>query len=257
LIKALGLIVGWMVSAAAVPASAQPVRYFDEPLAAYGSWVDDPAYGRVWRPRDTPPDWRPYTYGRWVYTTEYGWVWVSEEPWGWVVYHYGHWVWTSQWGWVWMAGDVWAPSWVEWCYGGGYVGWTPMPPDPYWQGSYYYGIYDCSSPRYYSRAVFISETYFASPRVSAHVIAPSQNAVAARDTINVTSYTRADGLVANRSIDIIKLQAVTGQSIKPVRVVQAKGPVPVGASRGLCKSCAFTGPGSRHSASPGSTSARR
>jgi hypothetical protein len=76
------------------------------------------------------------------------------------------------------------------------------------------------------------ETYFASPRVSAHVIAPSQNAVAARDTINVTSYTRADGLVANRSIDIVKLQAATGQSIKPVRVVQAKGPVPVGTSRG-------------------------
>jgi hypothetical protein len=28
------------------------------------------------------------------------------------------------------------------------------------------------------------------------------------------------------------LQAATGQSIKPVRVVQAKGPVPVGTSRG-------------------------
>jgi hypothetical protein len=104
-----------------------------------------------------------------VYTSEYGWVWVSEEPWGWVVYHYGNWVWTSQHGWVWVAGDVWGPSWVDWCYGGGYVGWTPMPPDPYWQGAYYYGSYDCSSPRYTSRAVFVSETNFASrasPRTS-------------------------------------------------------------------------------------------
>jgi hypothetical protein len=227
------MIAGCLMSAATAPASAQPIRYFDEPLSPYGTWVDDPTYGRVWRPRDTPADWRPYTYGRWVYTSEYGWVWVSEEPWGWVVYHYGHWVWTSQYGWVWVAGDVWGPSWVEWCYGGGYVGWTPMPPDPYWQGGTYYGVYDCSSPRYYSRAVFVSETYFASPRISAHVVAPSQNAVAARGTVNVTSYARANGLIANRSIDIVKLQAATGQSIKPIRVVQAKGPVPVDASRGV------------------------
>lgn len=225
-------IVCCMIVAAVEPARAQWVRSFDEPLSPYGYWVDDPIYGRVWRPRDTPADWRPYTYGRWVYTSEYGWVWVSEEPWGWVVYHYGNWVWTKQYGWVWVAGDLWGPSWVEWCYGGGYVGWTPMPPDPNWQGVYYYGTYDCSSPRYYSRAVFVSETYFASPRVSAHVVAPSQNAVAARSTVNVTSYARADGLVTNRSIDVAKLQAATGQSIKPIRVVPAAGPVPVSAVPG-------------------------
>ena len=225
------LIMGCLISAATAPAKAQSVRDFDEPLAPYGYWVDDPTYGRVWRPRTTPAEWRPYTYGRWAYTSEYGWVWVSEEPWGWVVYHYGYWVWTSQYGWVWVAGDVWGPSWVEWCSGGGYVGWTPMPPDPYWQGGYYHGIYDCSSPRYYSRAVFVFETYFASPRVSTHVMAPSQNAVAARGAVNVTSYARSNGVIANRSIDIVKLQAATGQHIKALRVVQAKGPVPVGTSR--------------------------
>lgn len=230
---ALAFIAGCLIfGTASQPANAQTSRYFDEPLSPYGYWVDDPIYGRVWRPRDISPDWRPYTYGRWVYTSEYGWVWASEEPWGWVAYHYGRWVWTSQYGWVWLAGDVWGPSWVEWCYGGGYVGWTPMPPDPYWQGASYYGTYDCASPRYYSRAVFVSETYFASPRVSAYVVAPSQNAVIARGAINVTSYTRTDGLVANRSIDIVKLQAATGQLIKPIRVVQANGPVAPGAARG-------------------------
>jgi hypothetical protein len=56
--------------------------------------------------------------------------------------------------------------------------------------------------------------------------------VVARGAINVTSYTRADGLITNRSIDIVKLQAATGQPIMPVRVVQAKGPVAPGAARG-------------------------
>ena len=213
------------------PASAQTtvaVTYFDEPLGPHGYWVEDPYYGRVWRPRDPDPAWRPYTYGRWVYTREYGWVWVSEEPWGWVVYHYGRWVWSSRYGWVWIAGDVWGPAWVEWCYGDGYVAWAPMPPDPYWQGAYYYGSYDCYAPAYYSRAVFVSEAHFASPRVSAHVMAPSQNAVAARGMTNVTSYSRAGGVILNRGIDIAKLQAATGVAIKPVRVVQAQGPVPPG-----------------------------
>ena len=76
------------------------VTYFDEPLAPYGYSVEDPYYGRVWRPRETSEDWRPYTYGRWVYTSDYGWIWVSEEPWGWVVYHYGRWVWSGRYGWV-------------------------------------------------------------------------------------------------------------------------------------------------------------
>jgi hypothetical protein len=228
----LALVVVCLISVTTEPASAQTVRYFDEPLSPYGYWVEDPYYGRVWRPRETPADWRPYTYGRWVYTGDYGWVWVSEEPYGWVVYHYGRWVWTSQYGWVWIAGDVWGPSWVEWCYGGGYVGWAPMPPDPYWQGAAYYGSFDCGSPRYYSRAVFVSETYFASPRVSAHVIVPSQNAVVAPGAVNVTNYTRVGGVIANRSIDVAKLQAATGRPIMPVRVVQAQGPVAPAVGRG-------------------------
>jgi hypothetical protein len=226
-------VVGCLISGTvAQPANAETLGYFDEPLSPYGYWVDDPYYGRVWRPRETPADWRPYTYGRWVYTSEYGWVWASEEPWGWVVYHYGRWVWSSQYGWVWIAGDTWGPSWVEWCYGGGYVGWTPMPPDPYWQGTAYYGSYDCASPRYYSRAVFVSEAYFASPSVSAYVIAPSQNAVVARGSVNVTSYTRIGGVVSNRSIDVARLQAAIGRIIKPVRVIQANGPVGPSAAQG-------------------------
>ncbi len=216
-----------------VPAGARAqttvaITYFDEPLAPYGYWVEDPDYGRVWRPRERGQEWGPYRYGRWVYTSEYGWVWVSEEPWGWVVYHYGRWVWSSRYGWVWVAGDAWGPAWVEWCYGDGYVGWAPMPPDPYWPGPYYYGSYECSSPAYYSRAVFVAEAHFMAPRVSVHVVAPSGNAAIARGAVNVTSYSRSGAAIANRSIDVAKLQARTGVAIRPVRVVQAQGPVAPG-----------------------------
>ena len=54
----------------------------------------------------------------------------------------------------------------------------------------------------------------------------------ARGTVNVTNYARANGLVTNRSIDVAKLQAATGQSIKSIRVVPAAGPVPVSAVPG-------------------------
>jgi hypothetical protein len=229
---------GCVAAALSQPAEAQrtaTITYFDEPLDPYGYWVDDPYYGRVWRPRDPGPEWRPYTYGRWVYTSDYGWVWVSDEPWGWVVYHYGHWVWTSRYGWVWVPGDEWAPAWVEWCTGGGYIGWAPMPPDPYWQSGYYYGSYQCGSPPYYSRAVYVRESTFASASVSAHVVAPSQNAAVARGTVNVTNYGRAGAGIVNRSIDVKKLQAATGQIIRPVRVVQSKSPIAPGASFGAAQ----------------------
>jgi hypothetical protein len=226
---------GNLAGAVAAPAEAQTsatITYFDEPLSPHGRWVDDPDYGRVWVPRDPGPGWRPYAYGRWVYTSDYGWIWVSEEPWGWIVYHYGRWVWTARYGWVWVPGDEWAPAWVEWCYGAGYVGWAPMPPDPYWQGGTYHGAYACTSPPYYSRAVYVRESSFLSARVSVHAIPPSQNAVVARGTVNVTNYGRAGGRVVNRSIDVAKLQAATGVAIRPVRVVQAKGPVAPAASLG-------------------------
>jgi hypothetical protein len=206
------------------PAKSQTVTYFDANLSPYGYWIDDPIHGRAWRPRETPADWRPYTYGRWVYTSEYGWVWVSEEPYGWVVYHYGRWVWTARYGWIWIAGETWGPAWVEWCYGGGYVGWTPMPPDPHWQGYFYYGSFDCTAPRTYSRTVFVAEASFTSPRLSSHVVVSSQNAVIARRSVNVTSYARTGDSITNSGLDIAKLRAATGQPILPVRVVHTKAP---------------------------------
>jgi hypothetical protein len=71
--------------------------------------------------------WRPYSDGHWVWTDD-GWYWASDEPWAWATYHYGRWYCDDYYGWVWMPGYEWAPAWVEWRYGGDYVGWAPLSP---------------------------------------------------------------------------------------------------------------------------------
>jgi len=99
---------------------------FDAPLAAHGTWVEVAPYGRCWRPAGVTLEWRPYSYGSWVWT-DCGWYWASDEPWGWACYHYGSWVFSDG-AWVWVPGIEWAPAWVEWRVGGGFVGWAPFPP---------------------------------------------------------------------------------------------------------------------------------
>jgi uncharacterized protein DUF6600 len=93
-------------------------------LAPYGAWMDDPQYGRVWRPA-VAVGWQPYVAGYWT-STPYGWTWVSAEPWAWT-FHYGRWAPTVA-GWVWVPGTVWGPAWVDWYWGDGFVGWAPLGP---------------------------------------------------------------------------------------------------------------------------------
>lgn len=135
LLASLALAVAGLVAPiipAATPAIAQISAEFQEALSPYGHWERHPRWGEVWVPDDVPPDWRPYEYGHWIYTEEWGWYWVSdeqEEDWGWVTYHYGRWAHDRRLGWFWIPGDEWAPAWVDWRYGGDYVGWAPLPPD--------------------------------------------------------------------------------------------------------------------------------
>ena len=100
---------------------------FYEPLAAHGAWVEVAPYGRCWHPAHLAVEWRPYSYGSWVWT-DCGWYWASEEPWAWACYHYGSWVYDSANGWIWVPGIEWAPAWIEWREGGGFIGWAPFPP---------------------------------------------------------------------------------------------------------------------------------
>lgn len=103
-------------------------------MDAYGTWVYlDSSASWAWQPT-VDSDWRPYTAGRW-YWTSVGWSWLAYEPWGWLPYHYGSWWNSPAHGWVWNYGRTWSPAWVHWSYGGGYVGWCPVG----WYSSWWWG----------------------------------------------------------------------------------------------------------------------
>ena len=110
-----------------------PTAYqqFEAALDPYGSWVDDPTYGRVWVPsaQEVGTDFMPYaSAGQWVASNDYGFAWASDYDWGWAPFHYGRWCLLGGFGWSWIPGTIWGPSWVDWRYGGGYVGWAPLGP---------------------------------------------------------------------------------------------------------------------------------
>ena len=101
--------------------------FYDE-LSPYGTWIQDPQYGYVWRPDVDQSDFRPYySQGRWA-MTEYGNTWVSDYDWGWAPFHYGRWVYNNYRQWIWLPDTNWGPAWVDWRSGGGYYGWAPMGP---------------------------------------------------------------------------------------------------------------------------------
>ena len=101
--------------------------FYDE-LSPYGTWIQDPQYGYVWRPDVDQGEFRPYyTNGRWV-MTEYGNTWVSEYDWGWAPFHYGRWVTDRYNQWLWIPDTTWGPAWVNWRSGAGQYGWAPLGP---------------------------------------------------------------------------------------------------------------------------------
>jgi hypothetical protein len=139
-------------------ARAQPSVSFDvfySSLSPMGEWIPMDGGTYAWRPVGVAGDWRPYSDGQWIWTDD-GWYWQSDEPWGWATYHYGRWYYDDYYGWVWVPGYDWAPAWVEWRYGGPYVGWAPLSPYAvfsvswgihyrrYWNTPYiYWNFVDC------------------------------------------------------------------------------------------------------------------
>ena len=125
-----------LVVTAAAPAQApgQPpdqeeagIGMFYSSLGSQGEWISMDGGTYAWRPAGVESGWRPYSDGHWVWTDD-GWYWASDEPWAWATYHYGRWYCDDYYGWVWVPGYEWAPAWVEWRYGGDYVGWAPLSP---------------------------------------------------------------------------------------------------------------------------------
>ncbi len=133
--KRLVLILAAVITAAvAVPTPAEArggigisFGVFYSSLGSQGEWISVDAGVYAWRPRDVAMGWRPYWFGRWAWTSD-GWYWDSDEPWAWATYHYGRWYYDDYYGWIWIPGYEWAPAWVEWRYGGDYIGWAPLGP---------------------------------------------------------------------------------------------------------------------------------
>lgn len=126
--------------AAGEPTPAAPAgpeisfQYFHDQLAPWGTWIELPGLGQVWKPADVvinaSPDWRPYyDNGQWV-QTENGLFWQSDYSWGDIPFHYGRWLHHGVYGWVWVPDYTWGPAWVFWRHAedDGAVGWAALPP---------------------------------------------------------------------------------------------------------------------------------
>ncbi len=103
------------------------IGFFYSSLAPYGEWIEIESGFYAWRPLHVHFGWRPYLYGRWVWT-DFGWYWVSSEPFGWATFHYGRWYYDDFYGWIWIPDHTWGPAWVEWRYDDDFIGWAPLPP---------------------------------------------------------------------------------------------------------------------------------
>lgn len=182
---------------------------FHDSLAAYGTWTNHSRYGSVWAPRQVGVGWRPYTVGRWAYT-DYDWTWVSDEPWGWATYHYGRWVFDPALGWIWIPGYEWAPAWVTWRFGGGYVGWAPLP--PYANAFGFRGLVD---PYAFS---FVHQRYLAEPFVARHFLPVQRNVTIVNVTKNITNYTVVNNRIVNRGVSPREIERVSGRAVPRLKV---------------------------------------
>jgi hypothetical protein len=194
---------------------------FRSDLTPYGVWMVRPGYGWVWVPSSMPPDWRPYTYGHWVWVDECGWTWVADEPYGTVVYHYGRWYFDASIGWAWVPGTIWGPSWVVWRSGGGFVGWAPMPPvvevgfvtsHPAWVEAHV-------APTTW---VFVEGPRFCAPTLRGQVVVATRNVEIVHATKNITNVTVTRGRVVDRSLDVRTVERFGGPPVPRAHFVQER-----------------------------------
>jgi hypothetical protein len=77
-------------------------------LNYYGSFVDMPGCGSMWRPYFASAGWDPFANGVWTWYPGMGYSWVSPYPWGWLPFHSGSWASCGGAGWGWRPGGTWA-----------------------------------------------------------------------------------------------------------------------------------------------------
>jgi hypothetical protein len=210
---------------AAPPPQLSYQSFYDE-LAPYGSWIDYPGYGYVWRP-DAGPDFKPYsTNGDWVYT-DAGWAWASDYSWGWAPFHYGRWFYEGGYGWMWIPGNEWAPAWVSWRKNDDYYGWAPLGPNV----SVNIALSSYSPPVNYWN--FVPRTYMGRPEAKNYYVNESRNVTIVNNTtiinnnttiINNTGGSNRTRIAYAPGPDPGEVTRVTGSPLRPLPVRESNAP---------------------------------
>lgn len=201
--------------------SRQDTSYFYEYLAPYGAWVSYSPYGYVWIPYRTGYGWRPYTYGRWVWTS-HGWTWVSSFEWGWAPFHYGRWGWDVSIGWYWVPGHIWSPAWVAWRNGGSWIGWAALPPDV--EYIFGVGVTRLPYPVPDSFWVFVDGRHFLSPGIHDYVLPVERNYTIVRTTVSKVNILDRNRVIVNQGVDLDRVSQLTKKSVSKVELIDSRHP---------------------------------
>jgi hypothetical protein len=212
------LLVG---TASATPGIGVSFGVFYSNLSGYGEWIDVDGGTYAWRPRHMADDWRPYWAGRWLWTDD-GWYWDSDEPWAWATYHYGRWYYDDYYGWIWVPGYDWAPAWVEWRYGGDYIGWAPLSP---------YAVFNASFGIHYLRHwvtpyhywAFVDCRYLTHHNVHEYVYRRENNTRFIGRTRTGGSVRYEDGRIITRGPDVGNVERRGNVRIERSQIVDVNG----------------------------------
>jgi len=184
-------------------------------LSPYGYWIYLSPYGHVWVPRQVSFRWRPYTYGRWVWT-DFGWLWVSNYEWGWLTFHYGRWGWHERIGWFWVPGTVWAPAWVIWTWGELYIGWAPIPPDVEWVPGVGFSVWRLEPlPQTW---VFVEGRYFTTDYLDRYLLPVERNRTVLNFVVNKRSLAAKGATIYNEGVAPELIQKWTKLEIRKYEI---------------------------------------
>jgi hypothetical protein len=196
------------------------VADFYDHLSPYGVWIALQPYGYVWQPRYVDYGWRPYSYGRWLWT-DYGWTWFAQEEWGWATFHYGRWGWDDALGWFWVPGTVWAPAWVSWRWGDLYIGWAPLPPDVEFVGGVGIRTSFNFPDRYWN---FVEGRYFQHDHLDRFILPYERNSGAVRHSIRRSELSLRDRQIFDDGLGADEVRRLTRSEVSRHELRDARSP---------------------------------